>query len=60
MEAEAEVEDNRVEIECPDCSNEYMVKGNDKMDIINRTIKSVLKCPQCRRWMFADARTNPT
>jgi Zn finger protein HypA/HybF involved in hydrogenase expression len=44
----------KVMIECPDCSNDYMIKAGEKMDIINRRMKKVLKCPQCRRWMFHD------
>ena len=43
-----------VSIQCPDCSNDYMVLAGEKMDIINRKIKTVIKCPQCRRWMFYD------
>ncbi len=45
----------KVNVKCPDCKNDYMLKDGEKMDIINRRVKPVIKCPVCRRWMFHDA-----
>ena len=45
----------KVNIECPDCSNDYMLLEGEKMDIVNRKVRTVVRCPQCRRWMFHDS-----
>jgi len=40
--------------ECPDCGNKMKIDG-EKMDIIEGVIKQILRCPQCRRWLFNDS-----
>ena len=45
----------KVEIKCPDCSNDYMILEGEKWDILNRRMAKYIRCPQCRRWMYHDA-----
>ena len=45
----------KVEIKCPDCSNDYMILEGEKWDILNRRMAKCIRCPQCRRWMYYDA-----
>jgi len=44
----------RVDTPCPDCNNPYMIVEGERRDIINDRMATVVRCPQCRRWLFAD------
>jgi len=39
---------------CPDCSHPMTETGEVRKDILTKSMKPVLKCSQCRLWIFKE------
>jgi tRNA(Ile2) C34 agmatinyltransferase TiaS len=39
---------------CPDCGNSSMDNAGDRFDVFTGQYRAVLKCSQCRRWVWKD------